>query len=53
MPVTGAYCASCATSPAVVGIGHARADDIRLVGGRMIGLEVDWLRDTRMKGEVA
>ena len=49
MPVAGAYCASCATSPAVVGVGGARADDIRLVGGRVIGrLEVGslgWLRD--------
>ena len=49
----GTYSASCATSPAVVGVACARADNIRLVCGRVIGLEVGWLRDARMKGEVA
>ena len=45
MPAVGAYSTSCTTRQ-VMGVGHAGADDIRLVGGGVISqLEVGRLRD--------
>ena len=49
MPAPNAYSASCTTRP-VVGLGRARTDDIRWVGGRVIRrLEVGSRREGKVK----